>query len=120
MKTITISEHNGQHYISIRGIRGQQSCERQALNMKTKKWENGNIAGKNNPCSHKHHHAVNTKAIVTIGGVKRGDYLPTAHLGLKMGVTGYTTRRMLLDGRKHNILPPINCAIRTTRRTKVI
>ena len=111
MNTITVSEHNGQHYVSIRGIKGQQSCDRRALNIKTEKWENGNIAGKNNPCSHKHHQAVNTKAIVTIGGVREDDYLKIARLALSMGVTGYTTRRMLLDGKKYGMLSPINCVL---------
>ena len=107
MNIITISEYNGQHYISIRGIRGQQSCKRRALNMKTEKWENGKIAGKNNPHQYLHHHAANTKAIVAIGGVREDDYLKIARLALSMGVTGYTTRRMLLDGKKCSILAPV-------------
>ena len=111
MNTITISEYNGQHYISVRGIKGQQSYKRQALNMKTEKYENGEIAWRNNPNQYRHHYAVITKAIVTISGVREDDYLEIARLALSMGVTGYITRRMLLDGKKCNILPPINSTL---------
>lgn len=112
MKTITLSRCSGNYYVTIRGIRGQQSYEREALNVETGEWEKGKpVTSKHNPYSHYRHVAYNTEAIVTIGGVQKESYIEIAKLALEMGVTGYTTRRMLLEGKKASLLPPVNSVI---------
>lgn len=119
MKTITVSKVNDTLYISIRGIRGQQSTDRRALNMITGEWECGDrITGKNNHnfgapghygCYH--HAAVNAEPICTIGGVKEESFIEIAKLAIKLDVSGYTTRRNLLDGKTMSILPPVNSVL---------
>lgn len=121
MKTITISEWNGVRYITIRGIRGQQSYYRKALNMKTGEWEDGEpVTGKHNPHTHYIHSAAYTEPIVTIGGVGgmgsvggiNGDnFLKIAKLAIEMGVEGYTTRCSLLKGKDRGLLPPVNSVL---------
>ena len=104
MKTLAIKKTDNQNYVVFYpSIPGQQSREDVVFILSS----SGDLVAE------KTYHDIwawkdNCHLVCMIGGVEKGKEINVARKAIELNIDGYTTARLIRDGKSFNLLPPLN------------